>query len=659
MKLQLFCDEDLLFDSQTDTYKATQIDLTEQVNTTNNLTFTLPIFNPNYAKPQRLTSSIELYQDDVLIFEGRVINTEDDIIGNRTFICEGSLAYLLDSIQRPQEYHNTTIQEYLQDKINQHNAMVETQKHFTVGNVTVTNTTDNAYRIDNDYPDTLSCIQEKLVNRLGGYLVVRKSNGVRYLDYLEEYGTTSSQVIEFQKNILDLSQRISAENIITCLIPLGAKDEETGLPLTISSVNGGNDYIVDGTAVSLFGYVFGTNTWDDVTVASNLLTKGKEYLKENIKAAVSIEVTAVDLSMLDVDIDKLDLGMSVRTVSNPHNLDDYFVIKKKETKFLQPESSSITLDTIVTKNTDQVSSNNRQLQEIQQKAMNEFLQVVKEQTQLITGGKGGYFQFGFNSSGLPSELYFMDNADKDKAKNILRINMNGIGFSKTGINGPYQSAWTLDGKFNASFITAGILQGIKIICESGRIGGMEIDKKILKYSAPGYVTPFEGNTEHGIMSITFNADGSAGNNIYSFKFVTDAGLTYSDGYLSPDEFYSTNVRAIGMSSYVMSVQNYLYAKSATIQELNNSSTEDLKTNIQKYENNALQQVLNTDVCSYQLKEQVSPYAENVPTYIGFIIGENYKLPKDILGRDGNCISLYSAIALLYKAIQEMYEEVKK
>lgn len=659
MKLQLFCDKDLLFDSTTDTYKATEINLTEQVNTTNTLTFTLPVFNPNYSKPQKMTSLIELYRNDVLIFEGRVLYTEDNIIGNRTFTCEGSLAYLLDSIQRPKEYHNTTVQQYLMDKIEQHNAMVETQKQFTVGNVTVTNTTDNVYRIDNDYPNTLTNIQEKLVNRLGGYLNVRKSGNVRYLDYLEEYGTTSEQKIEFQKNILDLSQRISAEDVITCLIPLGAKDETTELPLTIKDVNNGNDFIVDETAISLFGYIFGTNTWDDVTDPNNLKTKGEEFLSQNIKASVSIEVNAVDLSMLSVDINALDLGMSVEVISSPHNLDDFFVIKKKETKFLQPEDSSITLDTIIKRNTDQMSSNNRELEDYKNQAMNQFIQIVQEQTQLITGGKGGYFQFGFNDAGLPSELYFMDNSDKDLAKNVLRINMNGIGFSSNGIDGPYSTAWTLDGKFNASFITAGILQGIKIICDSGSIGGMEVDGQLLKYSAPGYVTPSEGKQVHGTMSIVFNADGSAGNNIYSFEFITNEGLTYSDGYLSPDEFYSTNIRASGMGSYVMTVRNYLYAKTATIDELNNSSSEDLKTDIRKYEDEALQKVLNTDVYKYRLKSQVSQYAENIPEYIGFIIGDKYNLTKDILGRDGNCINLYSAIALLYKAIQEMYKEMKK
>lgn len=56
----------------------------------------------------------------------------------------------------------------------------------------------------------------------------------------------------------------------------------------------------------------------------------------------------------------------------------------------------------------------------------------------------------------------MDTPNKETARNVLQINQKGIGFSKTGINGTYDTAWTLDGGFNASFITAGVITGITI-----------------------------------------------------------------------------------------------------------------------------------------------------------------------------------------------------
>lgn len=478
MKLLLKYGDTTLFDSETDEYKATEINLTEQVNTTNTLVFVLPTLNPNKDIPQELIPGIALYEDDVLVFEGRVLYTDDDIIGNRTFTCEGSLAYLLDSIVRPNTTQDTTISEYLSNLIDQHNLQVEESKRFQLGTVTVSNSTDNVYQIDNDYSNTLSVIQDKLVNRLGGYLRVRMLNGVRYLDYLESYDSLSNQTIEFQKNILDLSNHISSENVITALIPLGAKDDTTELPLTIESVNGGKDYIFDQTAVNLFGWIYGTQTWDDVTLPQNLLTKGQAALQANIENSVSISITAFDMSLVDADIDKIYLGDSVKVISTPHDLDKYFIVKKREKKYMDPENSSITLDTVIERNTDKVSSTDKTLQEaVNVTIPGQIQQMIDYQTQLILGGKGGYVVFGMNEQNQPEEIYILDKPTVNDAVNIIRMNKNGIGFSNSGINGPYTSAWTIDGKFNADFISAGTLTGILIkgtTIEGGFIRGSAI-----------------------------------------------------------------------------------------------------------------------------------------------------------------------------------------
>lgn len=58
------------------------------------------------------------------------------------------------------------------------------------------------------------------------------------------------------------------------------KNEETGLPLTIESVNDGKDYLVNETAVSLFGYIYGKNEWEDVTLPENLKTKGEAFCRK-------------------------------------------------------------------------------------------------------------------------------------------------------------------------------------------------------------------------------------------------------------------------------------------------------------------------------------------------------------------------------------------
>lgn len=670
MKLQLLCDGQMLFDSTTDEYKATAIDLTEQVNTTNTLAFTLPPFNPNYGLPKKMTSVIKLFRNDVLIFEGRVLYTDDDIMNNRTFTCEGSLAYLLDSIVRPVTTQDMTILQYFTYLINQHNAQVEEQKQFQVGMVTVTNSTDNVYRIDNTYENTLTTLQEKLVNRLGGYLVVRIENGVRYLDYLEEYGTTSSQTIEFQKNILDVTQRISAENIITALIPLGATDEETSLPLTIESVNDGKDFIFDQTAVNLFGYIYGTNTWEDVTLPENLLKKGQEFLQENLTASWSIEVSAVDLGMLNVDINFLDLGMSVPVISAPHELDRNFTIKKKETDFLKPEDSTITLDTIIRRNTDQVSTNDRELSQIGQLQTDRFMAIVQNQTNLITGGAGGNMQYGFNDNGLPSEMYFLDNPDKEQAVNVLRINRNGIGFSVSGIEGPFFTAWTIDGAFNADYITSGILQGVQIIAELGRIGGWTLDKTsistgsragIIMDSTEGSISTYNNNTEYIGMKLY---DGGLA--IYSFQNGSYVGQLTSgnDGPVIQASFDKSVAIGVATDTSNTAVDGYILAGNGEVdvfKNLNmnghsiiNQSDKRLKTNINDIDSNFI----------YQLNIKSFDYIHGDKNKIGIIANEyaDKDFSKWFLHqtKDGYYgVDYQNIVNALIKCVQELKEEIKQ
>ncbi len=62
----------------------------------------------------------------------------------------------------------------------------------------------------------------------------------------------------------------------------------------------------------------------------------------------------------------------------------------------------------------------------------------------------------------PEEILIMDKPDANEAKKVWRWNLGGLGYSKSGVNGPYGTAITQDGAIVADFITAGTLQGIKI-----------------------------------------------------------------------------------------------------------------------------------------------------------------------------------------------------
>lgn len=79
------------------------------------------------------------------------------------------------------------------------------------------------------------------------------------------------------------------------------------------------------------------------------------------------------------------------------------------------------------------------------------------QMNLMNGATGGYIVTRTDANGKPQELIFGDSDELETMVNCLRINQNGIAFSSNGYQGPFTSAWTIDGQFNADFIRAGSL----------------------------------------------------------------------------------------------------------------------------------------------------------------------------------------------------------
>ena len=82
---------------------------------------------------------------------------------------------------------------------------------------------------------------------------------------------------------------------------------------------------------------------------------------------------------------------------------------------------------------------------------------IEKASNLITGQSGGYVVLHGDENGYPYELLVMDAPSIDEAVNIWRWNVGGLGFSKKGYNGPYETAITADGAIVADFITSGTL----------------------------------------------------------------------------------------------------------------------------------------------------------------------------------------------------------
>ena len=339
---RIYCDGSLLYHSNLESLQIFDPSLELELNKTGSFVFTVYPDHPRYSLVKRMKSIIQVYQEDFLLFRGRVLDEEVGWNNQKTFFCEGELAFLLDTIQRPYAFTGS-IPEFLGMLLSNHNTQTDTQKQFTLGNVTVTDPNDYIVRSDIDYTSTWDVITKKLIDLLGGFLQVRQVNGVNYLDYLAESTLLAPQKITFGKNLLDLKRTRKGEDIATVIIPLGAKLQDTDTRLTIESVNGGVDFLVDEDAVNELGRIYRTVIFDDVTDPSNLKTKGEAHLSDSVKQWETVELTAADLATVDKDITSFHLGTMVQVESNPHGLNQRFRVEKMSLKLFDPAANKMTL----------------------------------------------------------------------------------------------------------------------------------------------------------------------------------------------------------------------------------------------------------------------------------------------------------------------------
>lgn len=438
-------------------------------NTAGSFEFSILPKHPHYEEVNELISVITAYDGDEEIFCGRVVEITKDLYNRKKVICEGELAYFNDSIQRPAKYQGLTVRGYLETLVNIHNQQVKNQgidKTFKVGAVTVQDKNDYVYKYTN-WESTLEVIKKDLLKTYGGYLRIRKENGVRYIDYLADYPNTNTQVIEFGSNLLDFTHDMVASDIVTAVIPLGARLEDVteveGLDayLTIKDVNGGVDYVYSQEAVKTYGWIFKTVKWDDVHVADNLLRKGKEYLSDIQFAQITLTVSAVDLHMLHVDMERIKVLDEIRVTSSPNGLDRFFPVSEMTIYLDKPSNNKLTLGTSYSKNSlsTKTESNMTSIKDKIDSLPNksEILEEARENaSQLIHSATNGHVVT------TADEQLIMDTADKKTARKLWRWNLNGLGYSKTGYNGTYDTAITMDGQIVGERLVGGSVTADKL-----------------------------------------------------------------------------------------------------------------------------------------------------------------------------------------------------
>lgn len=435
--------------------------LTMEDNAAGSLVMTLPPQNVGYSTIDRLTTDISVQKDGVELWSGRVLQENKDFYNNRVLYCEGELAFFNDSTQPPGEHAGLSVRAYMERLINVHNSKVPANRQFRLGAVTVVDTNYPTYYTN--YEKTIA-IFNSLVEAYGGHLRVRRVNGVRYLDYLKDYPDTCSQVIQFGTNLIDFTRKWDSTEFATVIVPLGNRLDDSPIEaldayLTVESVNQGSMYVQSDAAMAAYGWIEKTVTWDDVSDPAVLLEKAKEYLKDIQFDNMELELSALDLHYLDVDVEAVNLLDEIRVISFPHGLDRLFPVTKLEIPLDNPDQTQFkmgdTVQTGLTNVNNQTSAAILKKIEGLPKAHSLLKEAKENATHIMNMATTGYITITKGENGS-EELIISNVRDYTKATKLWKWNMNGFGYSNDG-GKTFGLAMTMDGSIVADYITSGVL----------------------------------------------------------------------------------------------------------------------------------------------------------------------------------------------------------
>lgn len=345
--LQLYVDGKIIYDSRMKSTALLGLSAQLGLNKGGAATIILPPDHFAYNDFISYRSVVEIYRDRVLRFRGRALYPTDDFRMNRTITCEGERCFLRDGINRPYEY-NDTPESIFKAVIGDYNAQVEAFKQFAVG--TIQGISTDAIVLESEEAEPFSATVDKLVELCGGYIVfTTNAAGQRVINWYENVSYSNSQSIELGKNLVDFSRTTANSDLATVIIPYGAKDETTGDRLTIESVNGGLDFIKDDEAVALRGIIAKAVYWDEITTPEALLTKAQQHLNNSKNLVASLELTAIDLSLLDKSIDSFMVGDVIKVTSKPHGIEEMlYQLTEQSMDFLHPQNDRIILGKTIT-----------------------------------------------------------------------------------------------------------------------------------------------------------------------------------------------------------------------------------------------------------------------------------------------------------------------
>ena len=296
----------------------------------------------------------------------------------------------------------------------------------------------------------------------------------------EHRGQDNGYVIRYGKNLVDLKQEQNIENTYTGIYPFWASDEvKVELPEHVLHAATASNFPFQRTVVKDF-----SDKFDNAPSARALREYTQAFMTRNNIGIPNVNLSVNFVHLADyADIDLCDtvtvyfekLGVSVRS-------------KVIETKWnvLKDRYDSVQVGDKKNSLSDTIEDQADQLSERPTAA--DMNRSIDRATGVLNSGTRGHIIINRNSEGWANEILCMDNESLASAVRVLRINMNGIGFSSTGYSGNFWQSWTMDGNLTLGGVNDAY--GCLWILDESANPQLKVDKdglKLLAIAGSGYL----------------------------------------------------------------------------------------------------------------------------------------------------------------------------
>lgn len=300
---------------------------------------------------------------------------------------------------------------------------------------------------------------QTVIERWGGHLVRDNFS----IQIRQTIGQDNGVTVRYAKNLKEITCDENWDNVVTQLLPVGTD----GIMLEDKYVYSETTYSLPYTKTVSFDQNVDEENYKDESgnldedayqeaLRADLFAQAQAYVEANCVPQVNYTLQA--------NLEKItDIGDTVVVKDERLGIDittnviafDYDCILNKYTQ-IEFGNFKKTLSNLVTNITNQTNeaideaTNNLQLQ---------LTQGLQQATDQIMGALGNSYVIYEGD-----KILVVDSLPKETATNVIMINNGGIAFSQSGINGSFQSAWTIDNVFNAEQInvinfTADLIKG--------------------------------------------------------------------------------------------------------------------------------------------------------------------------------------------------------